>query len=885
VPRSPYRSVLVLVASVLVLTVVGAPQPSLADDPATGETIVGELVQAYSEPGPAVPASRASGAEESEAAMLSWIRTGDETVRVSTEDVDHLEVGSTVRVTIGDEVADEASDEGMEPAHEVMAAQVVEAPAAEAPTAAATGPVNHQVTVVMMIPPGGAPDGRTVADVTAAINGPVATFWEQQTRGVVRLGVVATRDWAQATYGCDRPYDLWAEAAARAGWTYAEGRHLLVYLPYASSGCAYGLAEVRQSMGSGGQLYVTDTATSVIAHELGHNFGLNHSSLFQCASTTEQSPTTTSCATTGYRDMYDVMGGSWSQIGTLNALQANRLGVLPAAERVDLGAGSGTTTVTLQPLWTAGGTRAIRLLSSTGRTYWLEYRSAGGRDSWLGTGSGWPGLQAGVVLRRENPGSDSSLLLDATPSPPSGWAGDVSTALPVGTAVPVSGTEFAVTVLGTGATASVRVTSTGPALPWANWEALTVSDATVTLGGWAFDPDALSSATPVHLYIDGAGRALSANVSRPDVAAAFPAAGADHGFSWSGPLSPGTHSVCLYAIDSHQTWRNLALGCRSIDVQTALPVANWEALSAAGSTVTAVGWAFDADSGTSPIPVHAYVDGQGTALTANVSRPDVGAAFPGRGNDHGFSWSGTVAAGQHTVCLYAIDPQMTYRNVPLGCRSIAVQVTAPRANWEVVSSSGTTLSVGGWAFDPDATGTASQVHVYVDGQGTAVTANGSRPDVGAVFPGVGSSHGFSWSGTVAPGRHTVCVYAIDLDQSWRNTPLGCRALDVAVAAPRANWEVLSASGSSLTVSGWAFDPDSGTDPSQVHVYVDGQGVAVTANGSRPDVGSYFPAAGNDHGFSDTRTGLAAGAHTVCLYAVDNQIGWLNTPLGCRSITT
>jgi hypothetical protein len=50
------------------------------------------------------------------------------------------------------------------------------------------------------------------------------------------------------------------------------------------------------------------------------------------------------------------------------------------------------------------------------------------------------------------------------------------------------------------------------------------------------------------------------------------------------------------------------------------------------------------------------------------------------------------------------------------------------------------------------------------------------------------------------------------------------------------------------------------------------------------VGAVFPGAGDDHGFSHSRV-VPAGVHTVCLYAVDDQISWLNTPLGCRSITT
>jgi hypothetical protein len=426
----------------------------------------------------------------------------------------------------------------------------------------------------------------------------------------------------------------------------------------------------------------------------------------------------------------------------------------------------------------------------------------------------------------------------------------------------------------------------GPAgaKPVGNWETLSANGPTITVGGWALDQDAPTTSIPVHVYVDGGGTAITANQSRPDVGAAFPGAGNAHGFTFSKAVAPGTHTVCVYAIDPAVSSSNTPLGCRSIATQVTLPRANWEGLTATGDTLSVVGWAYDPDSASSASAVHVYVDGRGTALTANGSRPDVGSAFPGVGNNHGFSWSGTVAAGTHQVCVYAIDSEMTYRNTALGCRTINTQLALPRANWEVLSASGSSLTVSGWALDPDWPTTASAVHVYVDGGGTALVANGSRPDVGAAFPGAGNNHGFSWSGSVAPGRHQVCVYAIDVDRSWANTALGCRTIDVQMTPPRANWEVLSVSGSTMTVSGWAFDPDSATTPSQVHVYVDGQGVAVTANGSRPDVGAAFSGVGNNHGFTHSRT-VASGSHTVCVYAVDSQIGWMNTPLGCRSFNS
>ena len=66
------------------------------------------------------------------------------------------------------------------------------------------------------------------------------------------------------------------------------------------------------------------------------------------------------------------------------------------------------------------------------------------------------------------------------------------------------------------------------------------------------------------------------------------------------------------------------------------------------------GWAFDRDAA-GPIPVHVYVDGTVYWIAADRSRPDVGRAYPGVGDNHGFAFSKPVAVGTHHVCVYAID--------------------------------------------------------------------------------------------------------------------------------------------------------------------------------------------------------------------------------------
>jgi hypothetical protein len=88
----------------------------------------------------------------------------------------------------------------------------------------------------------------------------------------------------------------------------------------------------------------------------------------------------------------------------------------------------------------------------------------------------------------------------------------------------------------------------------------------VQVAGWAIDPDT-ASPIPVHVYIDGAGHDLGpTSADRPDVAAAFAGYGARHGVRWtSGALTPGSHQVCVFAIDTG-VGDNALLGCRTVSV-------------------------------------------------------------------------------------------------------------------------------------------------------------------------------------------------------------------------------------------------------------------------------------------------------------------------------
>jgi peptidoglycan/xylan/chitin deacetylase (PgdA/CDA1 family) len=312
------------------------------------------------------------------------------------------------------------------------------------------------------------------------------------------------------------------------------------------------------------------------------------------------------------------------------------------------------------------------------------------------------------------------------------------------------------------------------------------------------------------------------------------------------------------------------------------PFGTVDSVNDVGGAVRVSGWAVDPDT-TSSIDVHVYIDGVLAGYgTATGYRPDVGAALPGFGANHGFDFVIGVWSGAHRVCAYAINVGTATGNPELGCRSLTVARHEPVGNLDLVRDKGSAIRVVGWSFDPDST-SAVVVRIYVDGRDAgSTTAASDRPDVGAAYPGHGSAHGFDATVAATSGRHTVCVYAVNVGVGFGNPPLGCLSVFVLPREPFGNLDVAVDGGRSLRLAGWAIDPDT-ANPITVHAYVDGRYVgSTTAGGDRPDVGAAFPRYGSSHGFALT-VAATYGTHRVCLYGINVGAGTWNPPLGCRDV--
>jgi SpoIID/LytB domain protein len=423
--------------------------------------------------------------------------------------------------------------------------------------------------------------------------------------------------------------------------------------------------------------------------------------------------------------------------------------------------------------------------------------------------------------------------------------------------------------------------------PFGDLNSVTVSGGDIRLTGWSIDPDTAES-TEVHVYVGSAwgGRAV-ASVDRPDVAAVYPAKGAAHGYDLTVRAGPGTHRVCVYAINLGAGSSNSRIGCSDVDMGKA-PIGSLDQATLAAGKLRLVGWSIDPDT-TAPIAVHVKVNGRlASKVTAGVSRTDVGRAYPASGSRHGYDTTVGLSAGKNDVCVFAVDTPTGAANTKLGCTTVT-SGAPPVGDINSVTVSGSGVRVVGWALDPD-TADSIEVHVYVDGKNSKVaTAAVARADIAQAYPAHGSRHGFDVTLKLTAGKHSVCVYGIDVPGGGRSPQLKCSSVTVGstssstATVPIGTIDSAKVDGRTVTLRGWALDRDLPAHRLQVHVYVDGRWTrAVTASERRVDVGAAYPGVGAFHGWT-TQLGMSSGKHRVCAYGINVGGGSTNPLLRCVDV--
>src|SRR5690606_1864058 len=104
------------------------------------------------------------------------------------------------------------------------------------------------------------------------------------------------------------------------------------------------------------------------------------------------------------------------------------------------------------------------------------------------------------------------------------------------------------------------------------------------------------------------------------------------------------------------------------------PVGRVDAWATEPGAAALAGWAIDPDVD-GPVDVHVRIDGGAqwfvTTTGTGRAREDVGASFPGYGDDQGWDVKFPLAAGAHEACVFVVN-QGPGEHVSLGCVVLVV---------------------------------------------------------------------------------------------------------------------------------------------------------------------------------------------------------------------
>jgi hypothetical protein len=289
-------------------------------------------------------------------------------------------------------------------------------------------------------------------------------------------------------------------------------------------------------------------------------------------------------------------------------------------------------------------------------------------------------------------------------------------------------------------------TTTTPPAPGVYKGYLDVADCDV-VSGWIFNENALQQSQQIDIYIDGQRAAtITANLSRPDVGAAFNTNFSAYGYRWTIPSSYKANKALRISVRPAGSSQELINSPRSTPVceGTAIlpPVTDPPTSESCTFATTAL-----------PISVSC---GSSFTLKANCTGSDCDKVTYTWGYNNitktgqSVSFAAPSSNGSTTYSLTATapgcTPQITTATVSVtGCSSAIVPPV--NADYRSHLDYATCEIVSGWIVNMNETQKSQYVDIYINGtKATTIQANGTRPDVALIFQtGSFNAYGFRWT--------------------------------------------------------------------------------------------------------------------------------------------
>jgi hypothetical protein len=241
------------------------------------------------------------------------------------------------------------------------------------------------------------------------------------------------------------------------------------------------------------------------------------------------------------------------------------------------------------------------------------------------------------------------------------------------------------------------------------------------------------------------------------------------------------------------------------------------------------GYAWDPDKPNEPVQVIVRIDGEKVAdIKANVKNEELKKRriTPGDSSAFKTEWPGSLNDGlDHTVQVFAVDldgkTEHEIEGSPRVVNSRGGQANEPPiGRFDIINK----VVISGWSWDPDAGEGANDVEIWVDGELLmTVGANCRHDSLRNSKQTPDPYHGFvtTTPGILLDGKtHTVRAYGLNHPHGpkveLQGSPRQYR-MEENSDPMGGYWHA-----DEKVLRGWAADPDLGTEPCEIEIYIDGK---------------------------------------------------------------